>query len=130
MCRQILRADFGYCCPASAGGANHAYCVCKNFGLIRFNCVTPDRVHRRSESDRLAVNGKHRFVTGISRKFLHVLVVIPERHCKTIHLDPESLLEQLLATDDFVLAPFFIVSPSEFFLLRFPPGSITVTLCP
>ena len=98
-----------------------SYRVCKNFGLIGFDCVTPDRIHRRSESDRLTVNGKHRFVTGISRKFFHMLVVISERHRKAIHLNAEPLFEQFLATDDFVLDPFFIVgarSVSFWFVCR------------
>ena len=114
LCRQIFRTDFGYCRAASGGGADHAHCVCKNFRLIRFNRVAADRIHRRSESDRLAVHRKHRFVTGISRKFLHMLVVISERHRKAIHLDAEPLLEQFLGTDDFVLDPFFIVGPGQF----------------
>ena len=98
------------------------HCVCKNFRLIRFNRVAADRIHRRSKGDRLAVNGKHRFVTGISRKFLHVLVVISERHRKTIHLDAEPLLEQFLAADDFVLDPFLVVGPGQFLPGPFSAG--------
>ena len=52
-----------------------------------------------------------------------MLVVISERHGKTIHLDAEPLLEQFLATDDFVLDPFFIVGPGQFL-----PGSFAAGL--
>src|SRR4029453_13707408 len=110
-CPQLRNA---HCCPPPAGCADHAYCVCKIFGLIGLNCVTPDGVHRRSESDRLAVNGKHRFVTGVSRNFFHVLVVISERHGKTVHFDAESLLQQLLGADYFILHPLLVLGPGEF----------------
>src|SRR5947208_13764780 len=48
-----------------------------------------------------------------------MVVVISERHGKTIHLNAEALFEQILATDDFVLAPFFIVGPSQLFPASF-----------
>ena len=130
LCRQIFRADFGYCRAASAGRANHVHCVCKNFRLIRFNRVAADRIHRRSKGDRLAVNRKHRFVTGISRKFLHMIVVISERHRKAIHLDAEPLFEQFLGTDDFVLDPFLVVGPGQLLSGAFAAGSITEHVVP
>ena len=49
--------------------------------------ITTDRIHRRRKGDWLAVDGKHRFVTGISGNFFDVFVVIPKRHRKAIHLD-------------------------------------------
>src|SRR5947208_4480629 len=48
-----------------------------------------------------------------------MVVVISERHGKTIHLNAEALFEQFLATDDFILHPFFIVGPSQLFPASF-----------
>src|SRR6185503_15729470 len=46
LCRKVFRTDFGYRRAASAGGANHAHRVCKNFWLIRLNRIAADRIHR------------------------------------------------------------------------------------
>ena len=43
-----------------------------------------------------------------------MLVVISERHSKTVHLDAESLLEQFLGADHFALHPLFILGPGQF----------------
>src|SRR5262249_53926493 len=55
----------------------------------------------------------------VSCEVLNVLVVISERHRKAIHLDAETLFEELLGTDDLVLNPFFIIGPGELLFASF-----------
>src|SRR4030095_10500386 len=88
--------------------------VLKHLGVVRCNGVTTDRIHRRRKGDGLAVNGKHRLVTGISGNLFNVLVVIPKRHAKEIHLDAQALLKQLLGSDYFILHPLFILWSDQF----------------
>jgi hypothetical protein len=71
----------------------------------------------------LTVNGEHRFITGVPGNFLNVLVVIPKRHCKAIHLDAQSLLEQLLGADHFVLHPLLVLLTGQFRPGSLPSGS-------
>src|SRR4029077_1300979 len=94
--------------------ANHFYSVLEHLGLVRFYRVTTNRIERRSKRDGLAINSEHRLVTGVSRNFFYVLVVIPKRHGKAIHFDPEPLFEQLLGADYFVLHPLLVLRASEF----------------
>src|SRR5204862_81622 len=60
------------------------------------------------------INSKHRLVTGISRYFLDVLLVIPKGHSKAVHLDAKSLFEQLLRPDHFVLHPLLVLGAGYF----------------
>jgi hypothetical protein len=71
----------------------------------------------------LTVNGKHRFVTGISRKFFDVLVIIAEGNGETIHFDPEALLEQFLGADNFISDPLLVSGPGQFCPGPLPTGS-------
>src|SRR5437870_2519029 len=118
--REIGRADFSNCGCAPAGCADHLDRVNEYFRLVRFNRITTKRIERRGKGDRLAINGKHRFVTGISRKFFDVLVIIAKGHGETIHFDAEALLEQLLATNDFVSDPLLVCRSTQF-----RPGSLS-----
>ena len=52
-----------------------------------------------------------------------MLVVIAKRHGKTIYFDAESLLEQLLAADHFVLHPLLILRSGEFRPRFLPAGA-------
>src|SRR5439155_10264806 len=118
--RKISRADFSNRGCSTSGGADHLNRVNEYFRLVRFNRITTKRIERRGKGDRLAINGKHRFVTGISRKFFDVLVIIAKGHGETIHFDAEALLEQLLATNDFVSDPLLVCRSTQF-----RPGSLS-----
>src|SRR5437867_11528416 len=43
-----------------------------------------------------------------------MVVVISERHGKTVHFDAESLLEQLFGADHFALHPLLVLGPGQF----------------
>src|SRR5260370_34548883 len=99
---KLSGADFSSRGCAATGGADHLDRVNEYFRLVRFNCITTKRIERRGKGDRLTVNGKHRLVTGISRKFFDVLVIIAEGNGEAIHFYLEPLLERILRADNFV----------------------------
>ena len=107
---------------SAARSRDHFHCVFKNFRLVRFDGVATERVHRRSVSNRLAVNGEHRFVTSVARNLLYVLVISAKRHGEAIYFDPEPLLEQGFATDNFVLDPLLVLRASQFLFRPFSAG--------
>src|SRR5438094_9437642 len=120
--RKMIRADFSNRCCSTSGGADHLDRVNEYFRFVRFNRITTKRIERRGKGDRLTVNGKHRFVTGISGKFFDMLVIIAEGNGETIHFDPEPLLEQFLRADNFISDPLLVFGPGQFCPGPLPAG--------
>src|ERR1700736_2282608 len=121
---QILRAYDRNCGRAgtAARSRDHFHRVFENFRLVRFDCITTERIHGRGGGNRLAVNSEHRFVACIARDFFHVLVVSAKRHSEAVDLDAEPLFEQLLAADDFILNPLLVLCPGQFLFGPFSAG--------
>ena len=60
---------------ASAGSRDHRNGVDKDFRLVSFNQVAPQRIHARPKRDRLPVNSKHCFVARVLGHIFDVLIV-------------------------------------------------------
>jgi len=87
--------------------------------LVGLDHVAPKRVHRRIGRQLLTVYSEKRFVSGLRRHFLYVIIVVPVAEGESGDLDAQLLLQHLLRSI-LIPQPRFAVRPLD---LQVPPAS-------
>ena len=112
---QIRRGHFrnGW---TGSGRSDGAHRIGECLRLIRLNQIAANGIQRRPHRDGLAVDREDRFVAGLHRHVLDVLVVETVGHREAIHFHTEFLFDHLLGAGDLVLEPLLVLGRAQFFL--------------
>ena len=85
--------------------------------LVGLDHVALKRVHRRIGRQLLTVYSEKRFVSGLRRHFLYVIILVPVAEGESGDLDAQLLLQHLLRSI-LIPQPRFVVRPLD---LQVPP---------